>query len=137
MITLSKDGFNLTVNGISTWVPSKDNAPNLDNLSKSVKVDYENALNTWLKAGNVIPQPVPLAITREIDARRLRLALNQMELLSTVEAAIDRSDKATQIEWEYADRVKEDYPLVQSLIAVLKLTPEQVDRVFEIGLGFI
>jgi len=137
MITLSKDGFNLTVNGISTWVPSKDNAPNLDNLSKSVKVDYENALNIWLKAGNVIPQPVPLAIIREIDARRLRLALNEMELLSTVESAIDRSDKATQIEWEYADRVKEDYPLVQSLIAVLRLTPEQVDRVFEIGLGFI
>jgi len=85
---------------------------------------------------DVEPAPIPVTV-REIDARRLRLALNQMELLTTVEAAIDRSDKATQIEWEYADRVKEDYPLVQSLIAILKLTPEQVDRVFEIGLGFI
>jgi len=76
----------------------------------------------WLSAGNtpfpadVIPPPI-----RVIDARRLRLALSQLKLLSTVSAAIASLDEAAKIDWEYATFVREDYPLVLALSANLKL----------------
>lgn len=76
----------------------------------------------WLSAGNtpfpadVIPPPI-----RVIDARRLRLALSQLKLLSTVSAAIASLDEAAKIDWEYATFVREDYPLVLALSTNLKL----------------
>lgn len=56
-----------------------------------------------------------LPFVRSIDARRLRLALHQLNLLDGVEAAIATLDKSAQIDWEYATEVKENYPLVLAL----------------------
>lgn len=56
-----------------------------------------------------------VVVVREIDARRLRLALLQLDLLDKVESAIATLGKAAQIEWEYATTIKENYPLVEAL----------------------
>jgi hypothetical protein len=81
----------------------------------------------WLADGNT-PQaadPEPLAI-RSIDARRLRLALHQLDLLENLEAAIASLGKAAQIDWEYATEIKEDYPLVSALANNLGLDTEAI-----------
>jgi hypothetical protein len=67
-----------------------------------------------------------LQITRTIDARRLRLALHQLDLLEVVEAAIATLDKSAQIDWEYALEIKEDYPLVIALATNLGLDTEAI-----------
>ena len=87
----------------------------------------------WLAAGNT-PQavdPEPETI-REIDARRLRLALHQLNLLDTVETAIDTLGRTAQIEWEYATIIKENYPLVISLSTDLGLN---VSEIFDIAIA--
>ena len=67
-------------------------------------------------AANQPPAPI-----RTIDARRLRLALLQLNLLDNVEAAIATLGRAAQIEWEFATDIKENYPLVLALAANLGL----------------
>ena len=69
----------------------------------------------------VISDSVPQVEIREIDARRLRLALLQLGKLATVKAAIASLGEAAQIDWEYATFVKEDYPLVMALSTNLGL----------------
>jgi hypothetical protein len=81
----------------------------------------------WLLEGNTplpadtLPTPV-----REIDARRLRLALLQLDLLDTVEAAINSLGAAAKIEWEYATTIREDYSLVVALATNLSLDTEAI-----------
>jgi hypothetical protein len=67
-----------------------------------------------------------MQIVRSIDARRLRLALHQLDLLDNVEAAIATLDKAAQIDWEYAAEIKEDYPLVLALATNLGLDTDEI-----------
>ena len=70
---------------------------------------------------NAAPKPI-----REIDARRLRLALLELGLLDKVETALSSLPKAAQIDWEYATTIREDYPLVISLSNVLNLDVAQI-----------
>ena len=81
----------------------------------------------WLAEGNIpeAADPLPVAI-RSIDARRLRLALLQLDLLDTVEAAIATLGRAAQIEWEFATDIKESYPLVDALATELNLDTEAI-----------
>ena len=69
----------------------------------------------------VIADSVPQVEIREVDARRLRLALLQLGKLATVKAAIASLGEAAQIDWEYATFIKEDYPLVTALSTNLGL----------------
>lgn len=84
---------------------------------------------------SVVPDPDPLedswaAATRSIDARRLRLALLQLEKLDEVEAAISTLGRAAQIEWEFATEIRKDYPLVKALATNLKL---DIDEIFTLA----
>jgi hypothetical protein len=89
----------------------------------------------WKIQGNsvIIDESIPLPETiREIDARRLRLALHQLNLLNTVETAIATLGRDAQIEWEYATIIKENYPLVISLSTDLGLN---VSEIFDIAIA--
>jgi|LakMenE18May11ns_1017448.scaffolds.fasta_scaffold9256996_2 hypothetical protein len=89
----------------------------------------------WKIQGNsvIIDESIPLPETiREIDARRLRLALHQLNLLDTVETAIATLGRTAQIEWEYATIIKENYPLVISLSTELGLN---VSEIFDIAIA--
>jgi hypothetical protein len=78
---------------------------------------------------NAEPKPI-----REIDARRLRLALLELGLLDKVEAALSSLPKAAQIDWGHATTIREDYPLVVSLSEALDLDVTQIfDKAQSIG----
>jgi hypothetical protein len=76
----------------------------------------------------------PPAPIRTIDARRLRLALLQLNLLDKVEAGLSKLGQAAQIDWEYATDIKEDYPLVISLSTELGLN---VNKIFDVAIEII
>jgi hypothetical protein len=78
-----------------------------------------------------IKPPVPDSITM----RQARLALLKLNLLDTVNAALnsipDKKEKeAALIEWEYAQTVDRHSPLVISLGQVLGLSDSDLDNLF-------
>ena len=89
----------------------------------------------WLAKGNTpeAADPLPVVI-RTIDARRLRLALLQLNLLDKVEVGLSKLGKAAQIDWEYATEIKENYPLVISLSTELGLN---VSKIFDVAIKII
>lgn len=91
----------------------------------------------WVIEGSsvIIDESMLLPATiRTIDARRLRLALLQLNLLDKVEVGLSKLGKAAQIDWEYATEIKEDYPLVISLSTELGLN---VGKIFDVAIEII
>ena len=85
--------------------------------------------NRWKIQGDkvIIDQSILLPIpVREIDARRLRLALLQLGLLDDVETSLSKLGRAAQIDWEYATTIREDYPLVVALATNLGLDTDAI-----------
>lgn len=74
-----------------------------------------------------------------ISMRQARLALLGAGLLPGVDAAIaamtGTEGDAARIEWEYAQEVRRDSPLLAGMIAALGLTTEQVDGLFVAAAG--
>lgn len=82
---------------------------------------------SWLSNNTPAPaDPVP-PIVREMDARRLRLALLQLGKLSAIKSAISNLDETAAINWEYAIMIREDNPLVLTLASQLNL---DIDVIF-------
>ena len=89
----------------------------------------------WLAEGNTPEAADPLpVVVRSIDARRLRLALLQLGLLDKAEAGLSKLGRAAQIELEYATNIKEDYPLLISLLTELGLN---VGKFFDVAIEII
>ena len=66
----------------------------------------------------------------EVTMRQARLALLQAGKLQDIITAINGMDEAAQIEWQYAQTVKRDHPLVVSLFPALGMTDDEIDRLF-------
>ena len=81
-----------------------------------------------IDAIHAMPEPTPQP--RRIDARRLRLALIQMEILDDVDASISTLGQVAITNWEYADYIQEDNPLCVALTTQLSL---DVDAIFKLA----
>jgi hypothetical protein len=72
-------------------------------------------------------------IPSQISPRQARLALLQLNMLDTVEAALSAQPKQVQLEWEYATYVERCNPLVISLCQMLGMNDEEIDQLFILG----
>lgn len=66
-----------------------------------------------------------------VTMRQARLALLGAGLLDQIDAAVTAAGPAARIEWEYAQTVDRDWPLVNQLVAGLGMSTEQIDVLFE------
>jgi len=100
------------------------------NSGDIVSVPDSAAVGDMIVNGSAVPYtPVPSSVTRG----QFKLALLQMDLLDTVEAAIAASDRAVQI--NYAERLdfERNHPLVLQMAALLGKTEAEVDDLFRLG----
>ena len=75
-------------------------------------------------------EPVyPTIIPSSITMRQVRLYLLSKDLLDNVGALVS-TNKAWQIEWEYANEVLRTNQLIPAMQSTLNLTNEQVDTMF-------
>lgn len=88
-----------------------------------------------LVPGEVPSDPVPVVVTM----RQARLALLGAGLLAQVNTAVANmpgtEGDAARIEWEYAQEVRRDSPLVAALSVALGLTDETLDNLYKIAAG--
>lgn len=74
-----------------------------------------------------------------VSARQLRLALNDMNLTSTLAAAFETLDENTRnkilIEWEYQTEFNKYSNFVQKVAELLNLTEDQLDDIFVTAAG--
>lgn len=91
--------------------------------------EHETLLSDWV-ASYVPPPPEPAQVPQVITIRQAKLALLAAGLLDEVDAAVAGSDRATQIEWEYATEVHRSWPTLTAVQAVAGLTDAQVDGLF-------
>lgn len=87
-----------------------------------------------------LPEYVPavVVVPEVVTMRQARLALLQMGNLDAAEAAIDSIPDATlrraaQIEWEYAQGIKRNSPLVQQVVSALQINDQQLDDLFSLA----
>lgn len=94
---------------------------------------------SWEYAEIVTPEPAPepeqSRIPTSITPRQAKLALLSAGLLDDVDAAIEAiPDAATkrvaQIEWEYAQDVRRDWPMLNQVAAQMGMTDAQIDELF-------
>ena len=82
-------------------------------------------------AWEIVPaQPVVEPVPEVVSMRQAKLALLQADLLDAVDAAMQSADRAAQIEWEYAQEVRRDWPTLLVVQTALGLTDEQIDGLF-------
>lgn len=67
---------------------------------------------------------------KSITPRQARLKLFELGLLDSLEVLIT-TNKAWQIEWEFATEVKRDHPLVSAVATQAGMTDEQLDTMFK------
>lgn len=77
----------------------------------------ETRLNEW--RSNLIVSP-----------RQARLALNNMGLLTTVEAWVNASDENTKIDWEFATEIRRDWHPITACAISLGLSELDIDNLF-------
>lgn len=99
------------------------------------RADFPDALPPALPEYVPPADPVPVSISM----RQARLALLDAGLLQPVSAAIaampGKEGDAARIEWEYAQSVRRDSPLIANLAAALKLDDEKIDNLFRAAIA--
>jgi hypothetical protein len=88
----------------------------------------------YIKDAPIMPPEPRAEVPQAVSMRQARLALLGAGLLDTVETAIASMEgaegRAARIEWEYAQEVRKDSPLIDALAPALGLTTEQTDHLF-------
>ena len=115
-------------------IPMTLNLVDTEDIHTFVKADgSEVPLEQYCKSQYIAPyvEPEPLTepIPQVITMRQARLQLLEVGLLDDVEALV-ALDRKSQIEWEYANEVYRQSPLIESIKGALSLTDKQIDDMF-------
>lgn len=112
------------------------NNPDLIKLTNKQLEAYNNKPDFGVWNGNEWIEDIELKkeyekslIPKTITLRQARLYLLSIELLDDLENIISQN-RAYQIEWEYANNIERESPLVKILGQALELNDERIDEMF-------
>lgn len=101
-------------------------------LSEAGKDEYTYPVDGWYWFANLdaAMQNLQTVTVGTITPRQARLALLDQGLLDTVNTAVAGQPETVKVQWEYANDIRRDDPLVCGLLAALGQSPEQIDALF-------
>lgn len=109
--------------------PQPELAPGEQLQSGEIREEYGRYVQGWV----VVPAPAP-EIPQSVTMRQCRIALLNAGLLDAVQSSIaampGTDGERARIDWEYAQEVRRDWPLIGYMAGDLGLTDEQVDGLF-------
>jgi len=109
-------------------------------VAAELPVDYGPGRYKWDGGFVLIPVATPpIPIPTSVTMRQARLALLGAGLLASIDTAIaslpSPQKEAAQIEWDYAQEIKRDWPTLLALASLLGLSSEQLDELFITAAG--
>lgn len=118
---------------IKSDTPAQPDHTTEDISQRQVDIEEDGVIitRTWI----ALPEPETV-IPDSISPRQIRLWFIQNGIpLSNVENAINSIEnnilrESTLVEWEYSPYVERNHPMINTLGAILGLTPEQIDQAF-------
>ena len=115
-------------NEYSTWFPNELRGVDPPEVNEWMYYQWDGA--GWVEFNEYPTTPAPpVVIPQSISPRQARLKLLEADLLDNLEAVIT-TNRAWQIEWEYATEVKRDSPLIDAVASEAGLTSDQIDQMF-------
>jgi hypothetical protein len=118
---INGDGVQVVDSEIIEWELQDEQPANLAEITDRWSLEFERYQNS-----SAIPQ--------SISMRQARLMLSREGSLSAVQEAIDLLPESqreeAQIEWDYAQMVNRDNPIMQLIAQKIGLTDEQLDEMF-------
>ena len=145
-----KDGFDICFNG-DKWEYVEDNRDKtvyVKDTKQEVKVDYlgkikdehtllvpeqfdkwDEVTKGWIEDIELKKEYEKSLILKTITLRQARLYLLSIGLLDDLENIINQN-RAYQIEWEYANNIERESPLVKILGQALNLDDTAIDNMF-------
>lgn len=91
---------------------------------------WDEDTQSWIEDEALKKEYEKSLIPKTITLRQARLYLLSIELLDDLEEIINQ-DRAYQIEWEYANTIERDSPLVTIMGQALKLDDDAIDNMFK------
>ena len=109
-------------------------------LDESAANDYAKEVGgTVQMVQEEIIEPEPIREPWEVAMFRIRLVLDELGLIPTIEAAIESLPEAMQrkarISWEYGNVIDRYSPIVGMIQQVCQLSDEQADEIFRTAEG--
>lgn len=90
---------------------------------------WDEDTQSWIEDEALKKEYEKSVIPKTITLRQVRLYLLSIDLLDDLENIISQN-RAYQIEWEYANSIERESPLVKILGQTLNLDDEQIDNMF-------
>lgn len=112
--------------------------PATQTLSEALP-SYENGVwvQTWtvtnLTADEIAARTQARRAALVCTPRQARLALAQAGLLPAIEAWVAAATETTQIEWQYANEIRRDWPPIAEAATALWLSDTQLDELFDLA----
>ena len=145
-----KDGFAICFNGVK-WELVEDNRNKtiyVKDTKEELKIDYlgkikdehtllipkqfdkwDEVSKSWVEDDTLKKEYEKSLIPKTITLRQARLYLLSIGLLDDLEEIINQN-RAYQIEWEYANNIERESPLVKILGQTLNLDDTAIDNMF-------
>jgi len=118
-------------------------APDYDPATQTLAEDppsYENGVwvQTWmvtdLTADEIAARTQARRAALVCTPRQARLALAQAGLLPAIEAWVTAAAETTQIEWQYANEIRRDWPPIAEAVVALGMSDTQLDTLFDLAM---
>jgi hypothetical protein len=110
--------------------PQYDPATQTLEQSRAADLDAKEWRTVWTIRDLTTEEIAAAHAIAPVTPRQFRLALIGIGISPAAISAMLAGDEAALTEWDYAQEIRRDHPLVESLRLTLGKSPEQVDAVF-------
>ncbi len=118
------------VEGVTADLIARNNGQPLDAETLALIAATKAASDAAIAAFVTPEIPATPVVLISVSRLRMKLALKDLDLLTTVEAVVASAGELAQIYWTESTMFERNHPMVVNLGAAAGLTPQEIDDIF-------